>query len=87
MEEMCQRKPSKAYHQVVLRGILPLFCSFLRIFCCAFSVIFFNFVITVHHTFIDKANRCIIEEDAGLILHGGIKGDCLHALWSLPWCP
>ena len=23
----------------------------------------------------------------GLILHGGNKGDCLHAHWSLPWCP
>ena len=21
------------------------------------------------------------------VLHGGNKGDCLHAPWSLPWCP
>ena len=24
---------------------------------------------------------------AGLIFHGGIEGNYLHASWSLPWCP
>ena len=23
----------------------------------------------------------------GLMLNVGIKGDCLHAPWGLPWCP
>ena len=29
-----------------------------------------------------------IKKTAGLIvLNGGNEGDCLHAPWSLPWCP
>ena len=23
----------------------------------------------------------------GLMLHGGNDSDCLHAPWSMPWCP
>ena len=27
------------------------------------------------------------ERQSGMILHGGIDGNCPHAPWSLPWCP
>ena len=34
-----------------------------------------------------ETNSQIETYHAGLILHGGNVGDCLHAPWSMPWCP
>ena len=39
------------------------------------------------HAYWPEAQFCAWGRLRGLILHRGKDGDCLHALWSLPWCP
>ena len=34
-----------------------------------------------------QSECCCFCLNTGLILYGGNQGNCLHAPWSLPWCP